>query len=92
MSDSEQLSDEARLRAVVAQGMQDALADKQTYERAFGAFKEYAQETASKEAGNFVLGWIKWVIGKVVLATVVIFILWYSGGMPAVLAYLKVKP
>lgn len=89
MGDSQQ--EDERLRAIVAAGMQDTLADKETYARAFGAFREYAQDAARKEAGNWVLGWVKWLVGKAILGVIVVAVLWWVGGLPAVLAWLKVK-
>lgn len=88
--------EDERLRAIVADGVENGLAklitNKEVFLRAFATFTEAAQETAKKEAGNWLIGWIKWVIGKAVLGCLLVFVLWYTGGLPAVLTYLKVKP
>lgn len=87
--------EDERLRSIVADGVEHGLSklltNKDVFVKAFDAFAEAAQDKAKKEAGGMVIGWVKWVLGKAVLGSVIIFMLWYTGGLPAVLTYMKVK-
>lgn len=75
-----------------ATGVQRAIADPKTWEDGFKAFGEYAAKAAQREAGSYIVGWIKWLISKVAMGLLFIVVLYLAGGLPAVLAFLKVKP
>lgn len=87
--------EDERLRAIVSSGVESGLVklvtNKAFFLQVFAAFADAAQETAKKEAGSWLVGWIKWALGKAVLGGVILFVLWYTGGLPAVLAYMKVR-
>lgn len=73
-------------------GVQRAIADPQTWAAGFRAFQTYAAQAAQNEAGSYVVGAIKWFVSKVAIGMLFIVVLYLAGGLPAVLAFLKVKP
>lgn len=81
-----------QISAATALGVQRAIADPNTWAEGFKAFREYAAEAAQREAGSYVVGWVKWFFGKIAVGLLFIIILYLAGGLPAVLAFLKVKP
>lgn len=80
-----------QIRQATALGVQRAIADPQTWAAGFKAFREYAGVAAQREAGGYVVGWFKWLVGKVAVGLLFIIVLYLAGGLPAVLAFLKVK-
>lgn len=79
------------VKAATKAGVQAALADKQTYQAAFAAFSDFASEKAQQESGKWVIGWIKWSARKIATVAVILGVLYYTGGIPAVLAWIKTK-
>lgn len=73
------------VRASVKAGLQDAIADPETWLKLRDAFATYARS----EAGGWVLGAIGAIFKKVALGVVIIGALYYVGGFPAVAAWFK---
>ena len=80
------------ISAATAAGVKRAIADPQTWADGFKAFQTYAAEATKREAGSYIVGWFKWLISKVAMGMLFIIVLYLAGGLPAVLAFLKVKP
>lgn len=81
-----------QISEATALGVQRAIADPATWAAGFKAFREYAGEATQREAGSYIVGWFKWLVGKVAIGLLFIVVLYLAGGLPAVLAFLKVKP
>lgn len=79
------------IKASVAAGVKSAIADPATWEAGFSAMQEQLAKAAQRESGKWVVGWIGWLVKKAALGIAVIGVLYYTGGLPAVLAWLKVK-
>ncbi len=80
-----------QVRASVQAGVQAAFADPATWETGITAIKRHLSDAAEKESGRWVVGWIKWLMKKAALGVAILAVLYYTGGLPAVLAWLKVK-
>lgn len=79
------------IQASVAAGVKAAIADPDTWAAGFSAMQEQLSKAAQRESGKWVVGWIGWLVKKAALGIAVIGVLYYTGGLPAVLAWLKVK-
>lgn len=79
------------IQASVSAGVKSAIADPDTWAAGFAAMQEQLSKAAQRESGKWVVGWIGWLVKKTALGVVVIAVLYYTGGLPAVLAWLKVK-
>ena len=79
------------IQASVAAGVQSAIADPQTWALGFAAMQKHLGIAAQQESGKWVIGWVKWLFNKALVGAIVLAVLWITGGLPAVLAYLKVK-
>lgn len=79
------------MRLAAKSGFQDALADTETYKRGFEAFSQFASEKAQKESGRWVMGWLSWLGKKIATWAVIVGVLYYAGGIAAVLAWMKTK-
>lgn len=79
------------IQASVAAGVKSAIADTETWAAGFSAMQEQLAQAAQRESGKWVVGWIGWLVKKAALGVAVIAVLYYTGGLPAVLAWLKVK-
>jgi hypothetical protein len=79
------------IQASVRAGVQSAIADPETWKAGFAAMQEQLAQAAQRESGKWVVGWIGWVVKKMALGVAVVAVLYYTGGLPAVLAWLKVK-
>jgi len=86
-----QKSELEAVQAAVADGVRSAIADPKTWELGFSAMREQLGIAAERESGKWALGWLKWLMNKLLIGAVVLAVLWLTGGLPAVLAYLKVK-
>lgn len=79
------------IKASVSAGVRDAIADPDTWAAGFAAMQTQLAQAAQRESGKWVVGWIGWLVKKLALAVAVISVLYYTGGLPAVIAWLKVK-
>ena len=79
------------IKASVEAGVQSAIANPKTWELGFAAMQQQLGAAAQRESGKWVVGWLGWVIKKAALGVAVIAVLYYTGGLPAVLAWMKVK-
>ena len=79
------------IQASVAAGVKSAIADPDTWAAGFEAMQTQLGRAAQRESGKWLIGWIGWVAKKAALGVAVIAVLYYTGGLPAVAAWLKVK-
>lgn len=79
------------IEASVASGVRAAIADPKTWELGFTAMRNHLRDAAEEESGKWLMGWIGWLMKKAALGIAVIAVLYYTGGLPAVLAWLKVR-
>lgn len=79
------------IKAATSAGVKDAIADPDTWKAGFAAMQEQLAQAAQRESGKWVVGWIGWLVRKAALGIAVVAVLYYTGGLPAVLAWLKVK-
>lgn len=79
------------IQASVAAGVRSAIADPKTWELGFVAMQEQLARAAQRESGKWVIGWLGWLMRKAALGIAVVAVLYYTGGLPAVLAWLKIK-
>lgn len=79
------------IQASVAAGVKSAIADPQTWEMGFTAMQEQLAKAAQRESGKWVIGWLGWLMKKAALSVAVIAVLYYTGGLAAVVAWLKIK-
>jgi hypothetical protein len=79
------------IQASVTAGVKSAIADPDTWAAGFAAMQTQLAQAAQRESGKWVVGWIGWLVKKAALGVAVVAVLYYTGGLPAVLAWLKVK-
>ena len=79
------------ITAATAAGVKSAIADPDTWKAGFAAMQEQLAEAAQRESGRWIVGWLGWLVRKAALGVAVVAVLYYTGGLPAVLAWLKVK-
>lgn len=79
------------ITAATAAGVKSAIADPDTWKAGFAAMQEQLAQAAQRESGKWVVGWLGWLVRKAALGVAVVAVLYYTGGLPAVLAWLKVK-
>ena len=79
------------IQASVANGVKTAIGDPHTWEVGFAAMQQQLSDAAQRESGKWIVGWIGWMVKKLALGVAVVAVLYYTGGLPAVLAWLKVK-
>lgn len=79
------------IQASVANGVKAAIADPDTWARGFEAMQIQLSQAAQRESGKWIIGWIGWLVRKAALGIAVVAVLYYTGGLPAVLAWLKLK-
>jgi len=84
-------SDLDAIELSVAMGVQRAIADPKTWEAGFVAMKSHLLDAAQEESGKWLIGWIGWLLKKVALWFAVLAVLYYTGGLPAVMAWMKAK-
>lgn len=84
-------SDRDEIKAAVTAGVQAAFSDPATWETGIVAIKRHLSAAAEKESGRWVISWLKWLMKKLALGVAIISILYYTGGLPAVVAWLKVS-
>jgi hypothetical protein len=53
--------------------------------------KAHLRDAAEAESGRWVIGWLGWLARKAALGLAVVAVMYYTGGLPAVLTWLKVK-
>ena len=82
--------DRDEVKAAVAAGVQAAFADPATWETGIAAIKRHLSGAAERESGRWLIGWGKWLMKKLALGVAIIAVLYYTGGLPAVAAWLKV--
>ena len=80
-----------QITAATAVGVKAAIADPDTWAAGFAAMQFQLARAAQRESGKWVVGWIGWLVRKAALGIAVVAVLYYTGGLPAVLAWLKVK-
>lgn len=83
---------QAATMAGSAAGTRAAIADPETWRAGLAAMQEALSTAAQKESGRWIMGWFGWMLRKAAGAAVIIGVLYYTGGLGAVVAYLKVKP
>lgn len=86
--DQEQLD---AIQASVSAGVKAAVSDPATWEAGFAAMKAHLRDAAEAESGRWVIGWLGWLARKAALGLAVVAVMYYAGGLPAVLTWLKVK-
>lgn len=79
------------ITAATAAGVKSAIADPDTWAKGFEAMQAQLAQAAQRESGKWVVGWIGWLVKKTALGVAVVAVLYYAGGLPAVLAWMKVK-
>lgn len=79
------------IRATTSAGVRDAIADPETWRVGIAAMQEALATAAQRESGKWLVGWIGWMVKKAAFAVAIVAVLYYTGGLPAVLAWLKVK-
>lgn len=79
------------IQASVRAGVKSAIADPDTWAAGFAAMQDQLAKAAQRESGKWLVGWIGWLVRKAALGIAVVAVLYYTGGLPAVLAWLKVK-
>lgn len=79
------------IQASVTAGVKSAIADPDTWRAGFAAMQEQLAQAAQRESGKWVIGWLGWLLKKFALSIAVIGVLYYTGGLAAVVAWLKVK-
>lgn len=79
------------IQASVSAGVKSAIADPDTWAKGFEAMQTQLAMAAQRESGKWLVGWIGWLVRKAALGVAVVAVLYYTGGLPAVLAWLKIK-
>lgn len=79
------------IKTATSDGVRTAIADPETWRVGIIAMRTALSSVAANESGRWVIGWFGWAIKKAVLFFVVIGALYYTGGLAAVIAYLKIK-
>lgn len=80
------------IQASVAAGVKSAIADPHTWELGFAAMQQQLSNAAQRESGKWLIGWLGWVLKRAAAFLAILGVLYYTGGLPAVLAWMKVKP
>ena len=78
---------ERHVPRMVAEGIVAAVGDPATWE----AMRSGMRKSAEKAAGGWVMGSVKWAFDKVLAGVVVLILVYSVGGLPALLAMLKLK-
>lgn len=79
------------IKASVSAGVREAIADPDTWAHGFEAMQTQLAKAAQRESGKWVIGWLGWLVRKFALGVAIVAVLYYTGGLPAVLAWLKVS-
>lgn len=79
------------IKSATSAGVKDAIADPDTWRVGIAAMQEAVAAAAQRESGKWLVGWIGWLLKKAALGVAVVAVLYYTGGLPAVLAWMKVK-
>lgn len=79
------------IKLATSAGVKDAIADPETWRVGIAAMQEALASAAQRESGKWLVGWLGWLVKKAALAVAVVAVLYYTGGLPAVLAWMKVK-
>lgn len=79
------------VKAATSAGVREAIADPQTWSLGLAAMQEALAGAAQRESGKWLVGWLGWLLKKAALGVAVVGVLYYTGGLPAVLAWMKVK-
>lgn len=77
------------IEASVSAGVKSAISDPQTWAFALQAIQEQLSQAAQRESGKWIIGWLGWIVKKAALFFAVMAVLYYTGGLPAVLSWLK---
>lgn len=75
----------------MAAGVKSAIADPETWAAGFEAMQTQLTKAAQRESGKWVIGFLGSIVKKAALTVAVVAVLYYTGGIPAVLAWLKLK-
>lgn len=79
------------IQASVAAGVKSAIADPDTWAVGFQAMQSQLSAAAQRESGKWVIGWLSWLFKRALGFCLILGVLYYTGGLSAVLAFLKVK-
>lgn len=79
------------ITAATAAGVKSAIADPETWAAGFTAMQDQLAKAAQRESGKWLIGWLGWLVKKAALGIAVVAVLYYTGGMSAVVAWLKIK-
>lgn len=79
------------IKAATSAGVKDAVSDPETWRVGIVAMQAAVASAAQRESGKWVIGWLGWLLKKAALSLAVIGALYYTGGLAAVVAWLKVK-
>lgn len=80
------------IQASVKAGVKSAIADPDTWAMGFQAMQSQLSAAAQRESGKWLIGWFGWMFKRAVGFCVILGVLYYTGGLAPVLAYLKLKP
>lgn len=79
------------ITASTSAGVRAAIADPDTWRVGIAAMQEALSSAAQRESGKWLVGWMGWLVKKAALGVAIVAVLYYTGGLPAVLAWMKVK-
>lgn len=79
------------ITAATEAGVQRAIGNPDTWKLGFAAMQEALTELAQRGSGKWFVDWIGWLFKKALLGLAVLIVLYYTGGLPAVMAWLKLK-
>lgn len=79
------------VKAATSAGVREAIADPHTWQLGIAAMQDALAQAAQRESGKWLVGWLGWLLKKAALGVAVVAVLYYTGGLPAVLAWMKVK-
>ena len=84
-------SDIDAIAAASEAGTQRAIGNPDTWVMGLTALQEALMRMAQRGSGKWFVDWIGWMFRKAILGLVILVVLYYTGGLPAVLAWLKIK-
>ncbi len=79
------------IKLATSAGVRDAIADPDTWRVGIAAMQEALSNAAQRESGKWLVGWFGWMLKKAAAWIVIVGVLYYTGGLAAVLAWMKVK-
>ncbi len=79
------------IEVATAAGVKAAIADPATWTAGFAALQDALGQAAARESGKWLIGWLGWLFKRAVGFCVVLGALYYTGGLTAVITFLKLK-